>query len=201
MTEMSSSLWLTWLPLPATVKEKGGKKWNELRIIRHSALQGQVITGKLDNEFKERTKAGILLAQKGSKVMLAGELWLVCRPGEGLQLICPHRTWSLIYLHVCMCDQEKGGEGGITLPPRVINLLDVLSPILTTQISSSFPPFHPQQKLVTPSSSETRRFLGTTKTIASWKPGAISLRNTVFWFSECEPQTQDDTSASLGPLN
>lgn len=62
---------------------------------------------------------------------------------------------DLIYLHVCMCDQEKGGGGGSMLPPRVINQPDVLSPILTTQISSSFPPFYPQHKLVTPSSSET----------------------------------------------
>lgn len=41
---------------------KRRKKLNELRIIRHSALQGLVIIGKLDNEFKVRTKAGILLA-------------------------------------------------------------------------------------------------------------------------------------------
>lgn len=51
MTQTIIALWLICLSPPTMAKEKGGKwgKNEKLEVIRHSVLQGQVITRELEN--------------------------------------------------------------------------------------------------------------------------------------------------------
>lgn len=51
MTQTIIALWLICLSPPTMAKEKGGEwgKNEKLEVIRHSVLQGQVITRELEN--------------------------------------------------------------------------------------------------------------------------------------------------------